>query len=105
VFSDDLKLDPRERRDDLRRDLNKMTNTLYVANLPFATTTEDLRALFAPAGAVIAVELLFDRMTGRAQGSAFVAMATEEEARRAIEKFDGSDAFGRSLKVDAAQAA
>lgn len=80
-----------------------MTSKLYVGNLPFATTAQELQDLFAQAGAVSAVDLIFDKFTGRSRGFAFVNMASPEDAQRAIEKFHGFDMSGRNLTVNEAR--
>jgi cold-inducible RNA-binding protein len=80
-----------------------MTSKLYVGNLPFATTAQELQDLFAQAGAVSAVDLIFDKFTGRSRGFAFVNMASPEDAERAIEKFHGFDMSGRNLTVNEAR--
>jgi RNA recognition motif-containing protein len=68
----------------------KMAETrLYVGNLSFQVTEEDLKELFKEAGTVESVSVVTDRATGRSRGFAFVEMASEEEAKSAIEKFNG----------------
>jgi cold-inducible RNA-binding protein len=98
-----LKLDARERRENLRREKRNMTSKLYVGNLPFATTAHELQDLFTDAGAVSAVDLIFDKFTGRSRGFAFVNMASPEDAQRVIEKFHGFDMGGRALTVNEAR--
>jgi len=80
-----------------------MTSKLYVGNLPFATTAQELQDLFAPTGAVSAVDLIFDKFTGRSRGFAFVNMASPEDAQRVIEQFHGFDMGGRNLTVNEAR--
>jgi RNA recognition motif-containing protein len=80
-----------------------MTSKLYVGNLPFATTAQELQNLFAQDGAVSAVDLVFDKFTGRSRGFAFVNMATPQDAHRVIEKFHGYDMGGRNLTVNEAR--
>jgi RNA recognition motif-containing protein len=80
-----------------------MTNKLYVGNLPFAITARELKDLFAESGAVAGVDLLFDKLTGRARGCAFIDMATPDDARRAIDYFDGYAMGGLQLTVNEAQ--
>jgi RNA recognition motif-containing protein len=80
-----------------------MTSKLYVGNLPFATTAQELQDLFAPTGAVSAVDLIFDKFTGRSRGFAFVNMASPEDAQRVIEQFHGYDMGGRNLTVNEAR--
>ena len=80
-----------------------MSNKLYVGNLAFQTTTQDLQALFAQAGTVESASIIEDRDTGRSKGFAFVEMSTEEEAASAIEQFNGRELAGRQLKVNEAR--
>jgi len=77
-----------------------MTTKLYVGNLSYATTEEELQELFAQAGGVQSVALPTDRETGQPRGFGFVEMATEEEARKAITMFDGQTLRDRQLKVN-----
>jgi RNA recognition motif-containing protein len=81
-----------------------MTSKLYVGNLPFTTTAQELQDLFTDAGAVSAVDLIFDKFTGRSRGFAFVNMASPEDAQRVIQKFHGFDMGGRALTVNEARA-
>jgi len=80
-----------------------MTTKLYVGNLSFRTTGEELRELFAQAGTVESVSVIEDRETGRSRGFGFVEMATAEEAAAAIEQFNGKDLGGRNLTVNEAK--
>jgi cold-inducible RNA-binding protein len=80
-----------------------MGKKLYVGNLPFSTTTNDLEELFAQAGTVESVNIITDKFSGRSRGFGFVEMGTEEEAQAAIERFDGQDLQGRPLKVNEAK--
>jgi RNA recognition motif-containing protein len=80
-----------------------MGNRLYIGNLPFSATAEDVRGAFAPHGAVTDVRLVMDRATGRSRGFAFVTMGTDEEAERAMKKMDGAMLAGRPLRVNEAQ--
>ena len=80
-----------------------MSTKLYVGNLAFQTTSEDLRQLFAQAGTVSSANVVEDRDTGRSRGFAFVEMATPEEANAAIEQFNGKELGGRALKVNEAK--
>src|SRR5215471_668993 len=81
-----------------------MATKLYVGNLSFQTTQQDLEELFAQSGQVSSVNLMTDRDTGRSRGFAFVEMSTEEEAKAAIEALDGKELDGRALKVNEARA-
>jgi RNA recognition motif-containing protein len=78
-------------------------NKLYVGNLPFATTAQDLEALFGEVGTVSVVEIIFDKFTGRSRGFAFVTMGSGEEAQKAVEKFHGHQLEGRALAVNIAR--
>ena len=80
-----------------------MSTKLYVGNLSFQTTNDDLQQLFAQAGTVESVNLVEDRDTGRSRGFAFIEMSTNEEASAAIEQFNGKEIGGRSLKVNEAK--
>jgi len=81
-----------------------MSTKLYVGNLSFQTTQQDLEELFAQSGQVDSVSIVTDRDTGQSRGFAFVEMATNEEAQAAIQALDGKDMAGRSLKVNEARA-
>src|SRR5215471_19077656 len=80
-----------------------MSTKLYVGNLAFQTTSEELQDLFAQAGTVESASVVEDRMTGRSRGFAFVEMASKEEAASAIEQFNGKEVGGRALKVNEAK--
>jgi RNA recognition motif-containing protein len=80
-----------------------MSTKLYVGNLAFQTTSEDLQELFAQAGTVESASVVEDRMTGRSRGFAFVEMSTPEEAAAAIEQMNGKEVGGRALKVNEAK--
>jgi len=80
-----------------------MAKKLYVGNLPFATTEDELKALFSEAGAVETVQIIVDRDSRRSKGFGFVEMATDEEAQAAIAKFHGYQMGGRDLVVNEAR--
>lgn len=80
-----------------------MATKLYVGNLSFQTTSEDLRDHFAQAGNVESASVVEDRMTGRSRGFGFVEMATAEEAAAAIEQLNGKEFAGRNLTVNEAR--
>ena len=80
-----------------------MTMKLYVGNLSFQTSSEELQTLFAQAGTVESVSLIEDRETGRSRGFGFVEMSSKEEGAAAIEKFNGQDLGGRALNVNEAK--
>ena len=80
-----------------------MGTRLYIGNLSYDAMEYDLRALFEQAGSVVACDIMTDRHTGRSKGFAFVEMATQEEADRAIETCNGKDFAGRPLTVNEAR--
>jgi RNA recognition motif-containing protein len=80
-----------------------MSMKLYVGNLSFSTSSQDLEQLFAQAGTVESASVVEDRETGRSRGFGFVEMATKEEGEAAISQFDGKEIGGRNLKVNEAK--
>ena len=80
-----------------------MSMKLYVGNLAFQTSSEELQTLFAQAGTVESVSLIEDRETGRSRGFGFVEMSTKEEGAAAIAQFNGKDLGGRALNVNEAK--
>ena len=80
-----------------------MGRKLYVGNLPFETSEQDLQELFSRAGTVDSVNLVTDRATGRARGFAFVEMASDEDARNAIQTLNNYQLGGRNLTVNEAR--
>jgi cold-inducible RNA-binding protein len=80
-----------------------MGTKLYVGNLPFNTTENELQELFSQAGAVQEVMLMQDKFTGKSRGFAFVTMSSEEEAQNAISKLNGQSIEGRPLTVNEAR--
>ena len=80
-----------------------MSTKLYVGNLAFQTTSQQLQDLFAQAGTVQSANVIEDRDTGRSRGFAFVEMSTNAEALAAIDQFNGKDVGGRALKVNEAK--
>jgi RNA recognition motif-containing protein len=80
-----------------------MSTKLYVGNLAFQTTSQELQQLFGQAGTVQSASVVEDRDTGRSRGFAFVEMSSEEEATSAIEQFNGKAVGGRTLKVNEAK--
>jgi cold-inducible RNA-binding protein len=80
-----------------------MSKKLYVGNLSFQTTSQDLTDLFSQAGTVESAQIIEDRETGRSKGFAFVEMSTNQEAASAIDQFNGKEVSGRMLKVNEAK--
>ena len=80
-----------------------MSNKLFVGNLSFNTTENDLNDAFAAHGAVSEVNLMMDRSTGRSRGFAFVTMSSPEEAQKAIDAMNGKSIDGRALTVNIAR--
>ena len=80
-----------------------MTMKLYVGNLSFQTSSEELQTLFSQAGTVESVSLIEDRETGRSRGFGFVEMSSKEEGAAAIAQFNGKDMGGRALNVNEAK--
>jgi cold-inducible RNA-binding protein len=80
-----------------------MSNKLYVGNLSFNTTENDLNDAFAAHGTVTETNLMMDRETGRPRGFGFVTMGTSEEANKAIEALNGKEMDGRALTVNVAK--
>src|SRR5512138_2865724 len=86
-----------------RRSLGTMEVKLYVGNLSYDTTEEDIRNLFSQAGTVSEVALIKDRDTGTSKGFAFVTMSSQDEAKKAIEQFNGKTLGNRELTVNVAR--
>jgi cold-inducible RNA-binding protein len=80
-----------------------MSTKLYVGNLSFDTTSQDLEQLFGESGTVTSANIIDDRETGRSRGFAFVEMSSKEEAKAAIAALDGKEVGGRNLKVNEAK--
>src|SRR5918997_5970809 len=80
-----------------------MATKLYVGNLSFRTSGDELRDMFSQAGTVESASVIEDRETGRSRGFGFVEMATAEGAAAAIEQFNGKDLNGRNLTVNEAK--
>jgi RNA recognition motif-containing protein len=80
-----------------------MATKLYVGNLSFRTSGDELRDLFSQAGTVESASVIEDRETGRSRGFGFVEMATAEDAAKAIEMFNGKELGGRNLTVNEAK--
>lgn len=80
-----------------------MNKKLYVGNLPYTATENELKDLFAAAGAVESAAVITDKFSGRSKGFGFVEMATPEEAQKAVEMFNQHDMGGRKLSVSEAR--
>ena len=80
-----------------------MSKKIYVGNLPFSSTQEDLQALFGRHGSVTSVNVITDRETGRPRGFAFVEMDNASDADDAIRALDGTNLGGRDIRVNEAQ--
>ena len=78
-------------------------NKLYVGNLSFNSTEDDINDAFAAHGTVTSVNVIMDRETGRPRGFAFVEMGSDSEAQAAVKALDGQDLDGRNLKVNIAK--
>jgi RNA recognition motif-containing protein len=80
-----------------------MSTKLYVGNLSYDTTENDLQDLFAPHGTVLGAELIMDKMSGRSRGFGFVTMETNESADAAVAAMNGKNVEGRDLTVNEAR--
>jgi RNA recognition motif-containing protein len=80
-----------------------MSTKLFVGNLSFKTTENDLQDAFSAHGTVVEANLMMDRMSGRPRGFGFVTMSTPEEAQKAIEALHGAEVGGRALTVNVAR--
>lgn len=80
-----------------------MSNKLYVGNLSFRVTNEDLQEYFSTAGTVESANVVFDRETGRSRGFGFVEMASDDDATAAIAQFNGQEYDGRNIVVNEAR--
>src|SRR5881296_1610735 len=80
-----------------------MNTKLFVGNLSFNTTENDLQDAFAAHGTVVEANLMMDRMTGKPRGFGFITMSTPEEAQKAIDSLNGTELDGRALTVNIAR--
>ena len=80
-----------------------MSMKLYVGNIAFTTTNQDLNDLFGQVGTVESANIIEDRETGRSRGFGFVEMATPEDAEQAISKLNGTSVDGRTIQVERAK--
>ena len=76
---------------------------IYVGNMNYGMSEEDLKDVFTVYGEVVSTKIIIDRDTGRSKGFGFVEMSTEDEARAAIAELDGKEVSGRNLRVSEAQ--
>ncbi len=80
-----------------------MAAKLFVGNLEYSVTSDELRDLFSQAGSVIDAVVITDKMSGRSRGFGFVEMSSDDEAKTAIEKLNGADLKGRKINVNEAR--
>ncbi len=80
-----------------------MSQKLYVGGVPYSSTEDTMKEFFSQAGEVVSATIITDRYTGRSRGFGFVEMATDEDAKKAIEMFNGQDFEGRKLTVNEAR--
>ena len=94
---------PKTVRESRPRARSEFVKKIYVGNLPWATTDDDLRELFATYGAVASSAVVNDRETGLSRGFGFVEMDDNEDAEKAIESLNGKEVSGRELRVNEAR--
>lgn len=80
-----------------------MATKLFVGNLDYTVTSDDLREAFSQAGTVADAVVITDKMSGRSRGFGFVEMSSDEEAKAAVEKMNGSELKGRKINVNEAR--
>lgn len=80
-----------------------MNNKLFVGNLPYTATEDELKEAFAQAGTVVSVKIIQDRDTGRSKGFGFIEMSSDQEAGVAVEKLNNADYGGRPISVSIAR--
>ena len=80
-----------------------MASKLYVGGLSYSTNENSLKDTFSQAGSVVSAVIIMDRMDGRSKGFGFVEMASDDEAQKAIEMFNGKDLDGRNITVNEAR--
>lgn len=80
-----------------------MANKLFIGSLPFTVTSDQLREIFAKAGKVVEANVVMDKMSGRSRGFGFVEMATEEDAKKAIDQLNETEVEGRKIFVSIAR--
>ncbi|OGM25022.1 RNA-binding protein [Candidatus Woesebacteria bacterium RIFCSPHIGHO2_02_FULL_38_9] len=80
-----------------------MAAKIFVGNLDFTVTADDLRALFSQVGTIVDCVVIMDKMTGRSRGFGFVEMSKDDEVKKAIETLNGSELKGRKINVNEAR--
>lgn len=80
-----------------------MATKLFVGNLPYSMTSDDLRQAFSKVGAVADANIVSDKMSGRSRGFGFVEMASEEDAKKAVDQLNGTEVEGRKIFVSEAR--
>ncbi|MDP2632987.1 MAG: RNA-binding protein [Candidatus Curtissbacteria bacterium] len=80
-----------------------MAKKLFVGSLPYSTTSDQLRDIFAKIGQVVEANVVMDKMTGRSRGFGFVEMATEEDAKKTVDSLNGTEIDGRKIFVSEAR--
>ncbi|MBP1712026.1 MAG: RNA-binding protein [Deltaproteobacteria bacterium] len=80
-----------------------MNKNLYIGNLPYEVTEEDLKTNFSEVGKVVSVNIIKDKYTGLSRGFGFVEMETEKDAEEAIKKFNGGQLLGKTISVNEAR--
>ncbi|MGD8317967.1 MAG: RNA-binding protein [Myxococcales bacterium] len=96
-------MEPKRARSAHRRTELVISSKIFVGNLNFATTDDELRQLFGEVGEVVDVHIPKDRETGRPRGFAFVRFASEDQAKQAVEQLHGREVGGRALRLDIAE--
>lgn len=80
-----------------------MATKLFVGSLPFETTSDQLREIFAKVGSVVEANVVMDKMSGRSRGFGFVEMGSEEDAKKATDQLNGTEVEGRKIFVSEAR--
>ena len=88
---------------DLARNIRTLATKLYIGNLPYNTTADDLKSTFGAHGEVTDAAVISDKMTGRSRGFGFVTMTNDDDAQKAITAMNGSPMGGRNLVVNEAR--
>ena len=86
-----------------KKGIQRMSKNIYVGNLPFSTSNDDLNNLFAEFGEVTSAKVIRDKFTDRSRGFGFVEMENDEEADKAIAELNSKEIDGRALKIDEAK--